>query len=315
MSNDIEMSFSGKGFGVLLAFQPAAQMRVTGDDAFSFLQGQFSNELRAPAGSATYGLWLNQKGKVLADSHVLRLRENEFLLLSSSSPAGVIRSRLEQYIIADDVTLLDETENVRGLAFWGENSGKFLGEWLGALPSPGSFLRKGELLVFSGRRTDGENFEIIGPENLRDEAREYFVARGGREIAGEAAELARISAGIPSIPRDIGPADLPNEAGLEATAISFTKGCYLGQEVMARLKNSGQVRRLLRGVRGEGAAPQSGSGLFQGAKKVGEIRSAVSMATEFVALAMFTRLALDEHSGLTFEPTAEPVKKGPVWMT
>ncbi len=68
-------------------------------------------------------------------------------------------------------------------------------------------------------------------------------------------ELMRIQADIAAVPRDIGPDDLPNEGGLEKIAISYTKGCYLGQEVMARLKSMGQVRRQLLRVTGTGAPP------------------------------------------------------------
>jgi folate-binding protein YgfZ len=296
-------------------YQPKALIKVTGEDAFSFLQGQFTNELRQAAGSVTYGLWLNQKGKVLADSQVLKQAENEFLLLSTTSAAAVLLQRLEQYIIADDVSLLDNSEKVRGLALWGEECGEFLKVLWGALPARGQFLQKDELLVFPGRRTKGQNYEIIGPESVLLGWRNQLVAQGCVEVAADAAEFARISSGIPAIPQDIGPTDLPNEAGLEATAISYTKGCYLGQEVMARLKNMGQVRRNLRGVHGTGSVPEIGTPLFQAAKKAGEIRSAVPTDGGFIALAMITRLGLDENSGFNFEPTDQPVQKATVWMS
>src|SRR5882757_371348 len=92
----------------LFDYRPETLLRVTGEDAFGFLQGQFTNELRQPPGNATYGLWLNQKGKILADSHVLRVAEKEFLIASVAAPVAVIRQRLEDYIVADDVVLTDE---------------------------------------------------------------------------------------------------------------------------------------------------------------------------------------------------------------
>jgi folate-binding Fe-S cluster repair protein YgfZ len=107
---------------------------------------------------------------------------------------------------------------------------------------------------------------------------------------------------------------LPNEAGLEKESNTFTKGCYLGQEVMARLKNLGQVRRQLQRVRGKGAVPKVGTPLFQHEKKVGEIRSAVPSGDGFVALAMLTRLGLDEKTGFTFEPGAGPGVDVETWM-
>lgn len=283
------------------AFRPAAAIQVSGDDALEFLQGQFTNNLRSPVGSATYGLWLNQKGKVLADSDVFRTAESEFLLTSASSLASVITQRLEQYIIADDVVLDDQTALYGALSLWGQGTAEFLQDLVGGIPTEGLFLENQGVIVFGDHRTGRESFQIIGLHEVVEKFRALFLDQGGTAATESDAEFARIAADIPSVPCDIGPTDLPQEAGLENTAISFTKGCYLGQEVMARLKSMGQVRRQLRRVRGTGAAPVHGTALFQGAKKVGEIRSAVATSDGFVAFAMLTRMGLDENADLTFE--------------
>jgi tRNA-modifying protein YgfZ len=296
-------------------YRPMAWIAVTGEDACTFLQGQFTNELRHAPGSATYGLWLNQKGKVVADSVVLRRAENEFLLLSTTSVAAVILQRLEQYIIADDVLLQDETEKTAALALWGAGCGELLKSEVGFAPERGRFLQRDELLIVPGRRTREENFELIGPEGALMDWQNRLVAQGCVEGSVDAVEFARISAGIPAVPQDIGLSDLPNEAEFEPAAISSTKGCYLGQEVMARLKNRGQVRRQLRGVRGTGPMPKRGTPLFQGAKRTGEIRSAVVTGEGFIALAMLTRLGLDEKAGFSFEAADEPVHTTTVWMS
>jgi len=298
----------------LYFFKPAAVIRVTGEDAFTFLQGQFTNELRQSQGSSIYGLWLSQKGKVLADSHVLKVTENEFILVSMGSPAAVILQRLEPYIIADDVVLVDESGNMTGLAVWGGKCGEILKAQAGSLPESGRFLQQDRWLIFPGRRSAGENYEIIGPESGIDEWRRKLTVAGASEATIDDAEEMRIASGIPAVPADIGPTDLPNEAGLESTAISFTKGCYLGQEVMARLKNLGQVRRQLQGVRGDGAAPERGTLLYQGEKKAGEIRSAVSTAEGFIALAMLSRTGLDDNLGFCFSPSDPASQKPVVWM-
>ncbi len=96
---------------VFFCWRPAAWLRVAGPDAPSFLQGQFTNDLRAlEKQAAVYGLWLSVKAKVLADSFVLRgAEENEFWIGSYFSPAAVIRERLESHVIADDVTVEDRT--------------------------------------------------------------------------------------------------------------------------------------------------------------------------------------------------------------
>ncbi len=305
----------GKNFATLYGYQPAALIKITGEDAFSFLQGQFTNDLRPPPGCVTYGLWLNQKGKVIADSQLLRFEENRFLLFSSTSVASIIQQRLEQYIIADDVTLWDETGNTQGVALWGEQCAELLKGWIGVMPPPfGRFLQHDGILIFSGRRSSEDSYEIIGPGKLLTEMGKQFVAQGCLQATAPVAELARISSGIPAIPQDIGQADLPNEAGLEIPAISYTKGCYLGQEVMARLKNLGQVRRHLRGVRGTGEVPKTGTPLFQGDRRAGEIRSAVATEEGFIALAMLTRIGLDEKLGFSYESASSLAQHATVWM-
>ncbi|MEX2044537.1 MAG: hypothetical protein WD941_04230, partial [Opitutus sp.] len=102
-------------------WHPACWLRVGGEDAFSFLQGQFTNDLRAlDTKPAVYGLWLDVKGKVVADSFVLKGRHQDgFWIGSYASPARIIRERLESHIIADDVTVEDLTREWAGIAVFG----------------------------------------------------------------------------------------------------------------------------------------------------------------------------------------------------
>lgn len=293
----------------ILKYRPGALLRVTGEDTFTFLQGQFTNELRQPPGSATYGLWLNQKGRVLADSQVLRISESEFFIWSEFSCAATIRQRLEEYIVADDVVLADETAATYALKLWGTNGKEAIHRLLGEGPAPGRFVLARDLMVFCGRRLPGDTLEIFGPEKAMAELHGQLLAGGAVETSPAEMEFARISAGIPVVPADVGPGDLPNEGGLEDAAISYTKGCYLGQEVMARLKNLGQVRRRLQIVRGRGAPPVPLAALYQGEKKVGEIRTVGARADDFAALAMLSLINLAPTAGLSLEPA------GPVVMT
>jgi folate-binding protein YgfZ len=243
-------------------YRPAAWLRVTGADAAAFLQGQFTNDLREARGeNAVYGLWLDQKGKVLADSFIRRGAEpDEFWAGSYFSSAAAIGRRLEDYIIADEVTVEDATSLWTGISLLGEGTGA----WLAATPRAG--------LVFRGRRAREENWEWILP--LAEAAAAARALAGIREIDSADVDRRRILAGIPAVPADIGPGDLPNEGGLEGEAISYTKGCYLGQEVMARLKSKGRIRRRLHRVTGDGPAPATPGALWQGGTRVGELRSA-----------------------------------------
>jgi folate-binding protein YgfZ len=261
-------------------WKPSAWLKVDGPDAFTFLQGQFTNDLRdLEKQRASYGLWLNQKGKVLADSFILwSAREDAFWVGSYYSSAEVIRERLESYIIADDVRVSDETDRWLGMTVTGPQ----------LTPAEDIEARAG--IAFRGRRGLGEHWEYV--------VEKRFDVPGGIALSDDDILRARIQAGIPAVPVDIGLGELPNEGGLEADAISYTKGCYLGQEVMARLKNLGQVRRRLMRVKGEGLPPASPSPLFQNGKKLGELRSVVADGTGFVGLALLTTMQLDRQTRL-----------------
>ena len=233
-------------------------------------------------GGAIYGLWLNQKGKVLADSFIQQKSDHEFWILSYFSPASVIRERLEAYVIADDVVIEDLTGGYAGLTIFAPAPGAV------AVPAGGG--------NFPGRRGRDEHTEIFFPVGEATAVR----AKLGTATLLTAAEMEkrRIAAGIPAIPADIGPTELPNEGGLEREAISYTKGCYLGQEVMARLKSMGQVRRRLVPVRGEGAAPAVPAPVYQAGRKVGELRSGAVEGAGWIGLALISLLQVQREGGL-----------------
>lgn len=295
MTNPAICAFFRSAYGCVL--------RVSGDDAAGFLQGQFTQDLRGQAGTAVYGLWLNQKGKVVADSHVLRLGANEFLVASDRSHVATIQERLEQYIIADDVVLGDETKNFAAVRMWGEEAGARLRAMEGsAWPEPGCFAASEGTYIFPGRSGGAASYEWMGPVEKMDALQGQLTGAGFRRVDLNEADYVRIQARVPAIPDDIGLGDLPNEGGLEEVAISYTKGCYLGQEVMARLKNLGQVRRRLHVVRGTGTLSEPATPLYQGEKKVGELRSGASGPDGFLAWAMLSLVNFDPAAGLQLTP-------------
>jgi folate-binding protein YgfZ len=281
-------------------WHPAAWLRVRGADAASFLQGQFTNDLRglAAGGAEVYGLWLNVKGKVLADSFVLRSAGlDEFWIGSYFSPAAVIRERLEAFVIADDVVIEDVTAEWSAVTLFGE----------GVVEALRSEERGG--VVFPGRRGGGESAEWIFPASDSEQVRATLA--GMSELSTEAIARRRIEAGLPAVPADLGPGDLPNEGGLEAEAISYTKGCYLGQEVMARLKTMGQVRRrLVRVAITDAEVPNLPAPLFLGARQVGELRSmAAGEVGGAVGLAMVSLLHVASGAELAFASAGPSVVK------
>jgi folate-binding protein YgfZ len=203
-----------------------AVVRVTGEDAAAFLQGQCSADLRDVA--LTDALWLNRKGRVLAHTVIAKEADGSFLLLCPHLAAEALIAVVTANVIADDV--------------------------IATVLTPAGSVMPGEL--------------------------------------GSLAELdsARIAAGVPSVPADCGANEFPQECGLDAW-VSYTKGCYLGQEVMARIQSMGSLRRILRRVSGPvsvGQELKSPEG-----KVVGMVRSAagdVGLALVSVDLAEGTVL-------------------------
>lgn len=284
----------------------SATLRISGPDANTFLNGQFTQELRVSPGQFAYGLWLNQKGKVLADSFVLRETPDEHLVFSPRSSAEILRRRLEDYLIADEVEVSDESANWVAVALWGPGAREFVAGIGLIVLSAGAqdFGRSGETRTFPARLARESRFWLLLPRAEFATWRERLSLAGGREVTAAEAERERIAAGIPAVPDDIGPGELPNEGGLERDAISYTKGCYLGQEVMSRLKNLGQVRRQLHVVRGTGEPPPRLAPLFQGDRKIGEVRSAAREPAGFVALALLSLVNLDRTRGFSREAGA-----------
>ena len=271
--------------------RPSSVIEVSGPDAATFLQGQFTNDLSrlATDSPATYGLWLNVKGRVLADSHILRLAADRFAVFSFGSPVELIRRRMEDFIIADEVDLADRTAGHEGCVLVGNGTGDVLRDWGFALPPLGCYHEADGTTIFRSRTAGRqEAWHVVFPAGGADAWRRRLKTVA--EITAEALAVRRCVTGVCSIPDEVGPGDLPNEAGLEHEAISFTKGCYLGQEVMARLKNLGQVRRRLFVVRLAGGDLKPGtfpvSLMMPDGKRVGELRSAFPDGDQSIGLAM-----------------------------
>jgi len=268
-------------------YRPAAHFLVTDEDAADFLQSQFTNELRPfEAGRCQYGLWLDVKGKVIADSVILCEGAERFRVLSERCAGEVIVTHMERHIIADDV-VIEHCDPAFGIEL-GANGVKALDL---ELPARGQFIRFEGGVLFSAR--DHLYNMVIDSESEANILRAKLIAAGFSLLTEAERGLARVDAGIPLVPDEIGAADLPGEGELERDAISFTKGCYLGQEVVARMHNIGKPQRGLFVVRGEGAIPEVPLPLHNvDTKQVGELRTAYGEAGHWRGVAILkTRFA------------------------
>jgi folate-binding protein YgfZ len=222
--------------------QPSAVLRFTGEDHFDFLQGQGTADLRGPVGICHYCLWLDFKGRILADSFLLKESEEAVLLVSYLSTAEKLRQKFERHIIADDVEIEDLTDQYQLVSFPdGESAAPILAQFKLSIPEEGVFTSEGDNhYCFHGRRLGRDSLDLLVPAGA-----EIVDARAGMTV--EEAEAWRLRDGIPLIPVDCEEASVnPLELNI-LSALSFDKGCYLGQEVVARVHRLGRTtRRMVR---------------------------------------------------------------------
>jgi folate-binding protein YgfZ len=277
-------------------------LRLTGSDRATFLQGMVSNDVaRLQNGEGTYAALLTQQGKVVSDLRVYALPD-ELWLDVPAARAAAVRENLERYIIADDVEFAVEDSVaplvvIEGpqadralLAVTGESVTQLAPFGHGAMTFDGVRIRA-VVVTHSGERGYLLFGDPVGAPNLWRHCR----AAGAEPVGMEALDVLRIEAGIPWAGRDFDDTTLISEVGLEA-AISYQKGCYLGQEVVERVAARGQVHRKLVGLLCDGQqVPPPDSKLRRDGKDVGWITSAAwSPAREaVVALGYASRESWD----------------------
>lgn len=211
-----------------------AVVRVSGDDARTWLNGQVTNDVRSTkTGDAVYALAINVKGRVLADVHVVDRGDAGLAMIVPRDRWEALSAHLEHHVIMEDVSL--SLEPLAVLAVSGPRAAEITEE---------EEAYRCDRLGHGGRDVLVAEAE---QERMRARLSERAARAGGGELDDAAWELARLRAGRPRFGADFGERTYPQEAGLEASAVSFKKGCYLGQEVVCMLESRGQLtRRLVR---------------------------------------------------------------------
>ena len=256
---------------------------LSGADAAEFLQGQVTNDVEALAsGEGCYAALLDHKGKIRADLRVLR-GDGWIRLDTEPEPLTALRRTVRMYSIGREVSLEDRTQQDAILSLIGPTSRAELDV---APPAAEHAFVRGEhgLYVSTDRGVD-----VICSAA---EAASVRSALGRPEVSDEAAECLRIESGRPRLGLDMDGGTIPQEAGLNERAVSFTKGCYVGQETVARLFHRGKPNRHLRGLRL--ALPAAhGADLRLGERVVGTVGSScVSPRHGPIALALVRREAV-----------------------
>ena len=287
---------------------------LVGADRCRFLHGQVTNDVKQlRVGDGCYAAITTAKGKMESDLNIYALAD-ELLLDFEPGLTEKISQRLERFIVADDVQILDAAPHYGLLSVQGPKAevvvhalGLFVeipAATLGSVKiSDATF---GEIYVVNHARLLGSagfqpansrnetiatrrqdagapaGFDLFVPNSSLGAVTDKLIAAanavGGRAVGWQAFEMTRIEAGIPRFGADMDETNIPLECGIENRAVTYTKGCYIGQEIINRIHSVGHVNRELRGLRLADdlkILPQRGDKLFHAGKEAGHVTSAV----------------------------------------
>ncbi len=255
------------------------RLALTGGDAAAFLDGQLSNDISAlEPGSGCRAALLTPKGKMLADVRVLRTPDGEYWLETERVALQALFDALRRAVIGWDAELHKRTLEQTTLSLLGD---------VGDPAAPVHQSRADEVggvRVLRVRTPEGEDVVCATADAERVRA-----ALDVPELPEDEADVLRVEAGVPRYGAELDDSVIPQEAALNDTHVSFTKGCYVGQETVARLHWRGKPNRHLRGLRlSEAVAP--GTPLVLGEREVGRVAtSVVSPRLGPIALAIVRR--------------------------
>ncbi len=300
----------------VLDLSERSRICLVGNDRIRFLHGQVTNDVKKlRIGEGRYAAIVTAKGKMESDVNIFNL-ENEVLLDFEPGLTEKISARLEKFIVADDVQIVDAAPHYNLLSVQGPKAEEIIrslnlfpqipakqfdsikisnatfGEiylakdcrlWWGETPSSPNQKKSG-LERLSPHQNCG--FDLFVPKNSFDAFAEKLTSAakkfGARKCGGQAFETVRVENGIPRFGADMDETNIPLECGIESRAVSYSKGCYIGQEVINRIHSIGHVNKELRGLRLADDLknlPVKGDKLFRDGKEVGYITGAVKSPT------------------------------------
>lgn len=240
---------------------------VTGNDRRSYLQGLLTNDIAAlTPNTGCYAAYLTPQGRMISDMRVFETGQ-EILIDLEGSALATVRDRLSQFIFSEDVEIHDQTTATAQLGVYGPTAAAVVAAVAGAAR-----------LVLPSDDIGIAGFDAIVPRERAGEIADALRAAGAAVVDDEVAETCRIEAGRPRFGIDMDEDTIPLEAGIEDRAISLTKGCYVGQEIIIRVlhRGHGRVARRLVGLAfdADATVPQRGETIRAADRDIGRITSA-----------------------------------------
>ena len=283
------------------------RLELLGADRHRFLNAYVTCEVKDLApGEGAYGFFTNPKGGILSDV-VVMVHEDRLWLQLPPGQEEAISAHLRKYILADRVEIR-QLEDMLPISVLGPGAGGVLAT---TLPEAGEWrhvranVHGTEVALQRTGRLGAEAWTLWVSASIAGPLMEHFLALPGVVPIGfEALEVLRTEAGIARFGRDFGPENFPQETGAEDESVSYTKGCYLGQEVVARIHYRGGVQKTLRGLDfGAGPAPAPGTALLYDGRESGKATTVVDsvMLGRPIGLAILHRRAAEPGTRLELE--------------
>ena len=266
------------------AVAPRTAIGISGKDRSAFLQGLLTNDMQAlKAGSGCYSAWLTPQGRMLTDLHIFE--SGDMILVDVPAElAQATLQRLDKFLFSEDVVFADLSEALTSVWLHGPHAGALLEGVLSLKGLDDWPEYHNERAEFSGlpvvvarvSQLGVPGFCVYVEPSRADDLRQALQSAGATIADPAAIEAARIEAGYPLFGIDMTDDTIPLEAGIEDRAISLSKGCYVGQEVIIRVLHRGQgrVARKLVALRIEGEPPSRGTKIRSGEREIGFVTSA-----------------------------------------
>jgi folate-binding protein YgfZ len=285
LKQDSSSGYTALREGAALTELPFGRLRLRGADRRAYLQGLLTNDMAAlTPGTGCYAAMLTAQGRMITDMRVLELGD-AVLLDVPAALAPAIRDHLDRFVFSEDVQVEDITAATAELGLYGPRAIDVLqaAGVEGAAPTAlydVTRMRAGgrDATLVRGDAIGIEGFDVITDAANREALRGAFLAAGAVAASDGDVEAVRIESGRPWFGRDLDADTIPLEAGLEERAISRSKGCYVGQEVIVRVQDRGhgRVARRLVGLTldATSAAPHASTVVRAGDREIGRVTSA-----------------------------------------
>ena len=259
-----------------------AKISLTGGDRLRWLNGMITNNVRDLAvGSGVYGFLLNPQGHILGDLYAFN-RGDSLLVSTERSQLEKLLATFDRYIIMDDVEVANLSEEITAIGVAGPKARaalKAAGFEFADLQPLHFIETTWHNVALTLMRTDNpsvESYELWLRRDRYTEVWDALIGSGFRPVGAPALEVLRIACGIPRYGQDIRERDLPQETE-QHRALHFSKGCYIGQEIVERIRSRGTVHRKFSGFEVQGPLPAAGSKIQADGKDMGEVTSAASL--------------------------------------